>query len=210
MSTHLMPQSLHGTALAALRSYAIRSLQSNTGKIEADHVCCIPSVHPAGHCIFGGDYLIRESGIYLVDFLLEITDFDVSLDPLVILDVYDNLQSKLVVAERSIDRADLAGTPLFSLKFHGRIGQRVEFRAYWRGKSKLKLYGIILKQRSASGEIILTACSIGSRRVVESVTAIIPCFNGAPWLSEAITSIHTQTRAVDEIIVVDDCSSDGS
>jgi glycosyltransferase involved in cell wall biosynthesis len=42
------------------------------------------------------------------------------------------------------------------------------------------------------------------------VTAIIPVYNGEPWLTEAITSIKNQTRAVDELIVVDDGSTDNS
>ena len=42
------------------------------------------------------------------------------------------------------------------------------------------------------------------------VSAIIPVYNGEPWLAEAITSIKGQTRPVDELIVVDDASTDNS
>jgi glycosyltransferase involved in cell wall biosynthesis len=45
---------------------------------------------------------------------------------------------------------------------------------------------------------------------VPTISAIIPCYNGAPWLAEALKSIREQTYPVDEIIVVDDGSSDNS
>ncbi len=51
-----------------------------------------------------------------------------------------------------------------------------------------------------------------SRRygVRASVTAIVPVFNGGELLGDAIRSIRAQTRAVDELLVVDDGSTDGS
>jgi GT2 family glycosyltransferase len=42
------------------------------------------------------------------------------------------------------------------------------------------------------------------------VTAYIPCFNGAAWLREAIDSLLGQTEAVDELLVIDDGSTDHS
>jgi glycosyltransferase involved in cell wall biosynthesis len=43
-----------------------------------------------------------------------------------------------------------------------------------------------------------------------TITAVIPCYNAAPFIAEAIASVQRQTRPVDEIIVVDDCSTDDS
>ncbi|HEV7993967.1 MAG TPA: glycosyltransferase [Gemmatimonadaceae bacterium] len=43
-----------------------------------------------------------------------------------------------------------------------------------------------------------------------TISVIIPCYNAAPFLDEAITSVRMQTRPPDEIIVVDDCSTDDS
>jgi glycosyltransferase involved in cell wall biosynthesis len=43
-----------------------------------------------------------------------------------------------------------------------------------------------------------------------SVAAIIPCYNGSAFLAEAIKSVQSQTRPVDEILVVDDGSTDDS
>ena len=43
-----------------------------------------------------------------------------------------------------------------------------------------------------------------------SVAAVIPCRNAAPYLGEAIASARAQTRAVHEIVVVDDASTDES
>ncbi len=42
------------------------------------------------------------------------------------------------------------------------------------------------------------------------VSIILPCHNGAAFIADAITSVLHQSRAVDEIILVDDGSSDGS
>jgi glycosyltransferase involved in cell wall biosynthesis len=38
----------------------------------------------------------------------------------------------------------------------------------------------------------------------------VPCYNGAPWLAEALESIRAQSLPVQEIIVVDDASTDRS
>ena len=42
------------------------------------------------------------------------------------------------------------------------------------------------------------------------VSVILPVYNGERYLSEAIESILTQTLSDLELIVVDDCSADGS
>lgn len=43
-----------------------------------------------------------------------------------------------------------------------------------------------------------------------SISAIIPVYNGARYLGQAIESVLAQTRPADEVIVVDDGSEDGS
>jgi len=45
---------------------------------------------------------------------------------------------------------------------------------------------------------------------MSTITVVVPCYNGEAFLEEALGSIHGQTRTADEIIVVDDGSTDRS
>src|SRR5512141_1700966 len=47
-------------------------------------------------------------------------------------------------------------------------------------------------------------------RPMLSLSVVMPCFNGAGYLADAIASVRAQTRPVREILVVDDGSTDGS
>ena len=42
----------------------------------------------------------------------------------------------------------------------------------------------------------------------QRISVVIPCYNSASFLGQALQSVREQSRAVDEIIVVDDASSD--
>lgn len=46
--------------------------------------------------------------------------------------------------------------------------------------------------------------------MIASVSAVIPCYNAAPYLAQAIESALAQTRPVLEVVVVDDASTDDS
>lgn len=42
------------------------------------------------------------------------------------------------------------------------------------------------------------------------VSVVIPVRNGMPYLPETLTSVRRQTRPADEVVVVDNCSTDGT
>jgi glycosyltransferase involved in cell wall biosynthesis len=50
----------------------------------------------------------------------------------------------------------------------------------------------------------------GDAAATDRISLIIPCYNAAPYLAEAVESALSQTVAPDEIIIVDDGSTDGS
>lgn len=52
----------------------------------------------------------------------------------------------------------------------------------------------------------LTASDRAGRRL--SVTVMIPAHNEQPWLGDTLRSLQTQTRAPDQVLVIDDCSTD--
>jgi glycosyltransferase involved in cell wall biosynthesis len=198
-----------------LRSFAVSSLQSNTGNIEPDRIVCIPRLHRKGHCLFGGQFLIGEEGTYRAVFELDVAPYAFSVDPVVILDIYENLATRRVLAEREIRAADLTQNPrTIHLDFVAQPGYRVEFRVFWREQSALEARGVVLWRLDDEAAPSLAPADRASPTLrptgSDKVSAIIPCYNGAPWLSEAIASIQAQTQAVHEIIVVDDCSTDGS
>jgi glycosyltransferase involved in cell wall biosynthesis len=200
-----------------LRSFGVSDLHSNTGNIEPNCIVCIPLLHKKGHCIYGGDFLISEEGAYRAVFELDINPYSFADDPLVILDIYENFSARVILAESLIGVADLRNQArTFHLDFIARKGYRVEFRVFWREQSFLKAHGVILKKLKSAASAAMsghdqhTASERLRALATAKVSAIIPCYNGARWLSEAIDSIKAQTQGVDEIIVVDDASTDGS
>ena len=42
------------------------------------------------------------------------------------------------------------------------------------------------------------------------ISVVVPCYNASAFLEQNLTSLIRQSYKPDEIIVVDDCSSDGS
>ena len=52
--------------------------------------------------------------------------------------------------------------------------------------------------------------SDSSRRMKPRVSVVIPVRNGMPYLEETLLSARRQTRRADEVIVVDNCSTDGT
>lgn len=49
-----------------------------------------------------------------------------------------------------------------------------------------------------------------TKKQPSGVSVLIPCFNEAPTIAACVQSFLDQTRAPEQIIVVDDCSTDNS
>ena len=143
----LAPPSTNCRGSTRLRFYPPREFQSNTGNIEADIIRCIPLFHKPGHCLYGGDYLIFENGWYRVFFEGNIEPYPSADDPLIIFDVFENLQNNTVIAERKIATSDVCLKRFsFHLDFWAEEGDRVEFRVYWHERSYLIISGVVLEQ----------------------------------------------------------------
>src|SRR5215471_6790029 len=50
----------------------------------------------------------------------------------------------------------------------------------------------------------------GPHMATNTIAAVIPLYNKEPYVARAIGSVLAQTKPVDEIIIVDDASTDGS
>jgi len=57
---------------------------------------------------------------------------------------------------------------------------------------------------------IVAADSRRTYMTTNTIAALIPLYNKEPYIARAVSSILAQTRPVDEIIIVDDLSTDGS
>jgi len=130
-----------------IRAYPVRGMRVGTGNVEPDRVVCIPLVHREGYCFQAGEYFVPQTGQYSVSFEISIEPYSFAENPLVILDVYDNLQTSSVLAERRIGLEDLAGRPRsFNIEFHAMEGQRLEFRIYWKEQCFLSATKVVLRK----------------------------------------------------------------
>ena len=132
-----------GTATGA-RFLPVREFQSNTGNREPDRISCIPSIHKPGHCLFGGDYQIVGTGRYGVVFEMAVGCPSFAQDPILNLDVHENLAGRGVIAEQQVRAAAVTGgVQFFSMEFDAAEGNRLEFRVYWCGQCSLSVMGVI-------------------------------------------------------------------
>jgi hypothetical protein len=132
---------------AGARYLPAREFQCNTGNIEPDRITCIPMVHKRGHCLFGGDYQIITTGRYRATFEMMIRCPSFAHEPVLTLDVHENLQGRGVLVERGIGRSEITrGLQLFSIEFHAMEGNRVEFRVFWSGHCSLSVMGVVFEE----------------------------------------------------------------
>jgi hypothetical protein len=134
-------------AAAGARYLPVREFQSNTGNIEPDRINCIPLLHKPGHCLFGGDYHIVYTARYRATFEMMIRCPSFAHEPVLTLDVHENLQRRGVLAERGIGVAELTrGLQFFSIEFVAAEGNRVELRVFWAGQCSLSVMGVVFEE----------------------------------------------------------------
>jgi hypothetical protein len=122
-------------------------MRVGTGNVEPDRVVCIPLVHREGVCFAAGDYWVPEADQYIATFEICIMPYSFSESPLVILDVFDNLETSSVLAERRIGSEDLQGRPRsFDVEVYAKEGQRLEFRVYWKEQCFLSVTKVVLRK----------------------------------------------------------------
>lgn len=120
--------------------------ESSTGNRSPDRITCIPLLHKPGHALFGYDQLILRDGNYRALFELRIKGYSFAANPIAVLDVYENLKKKEVLAQRTINVAEAGNkTELFCVDFLAQQGDRVELRVFWNEQCVLEIFGIVLE-----------------------------------------------------------------
>ena len=120
--------------------FTIRFFGSNTGLRLPHLIQCRPGRDAPGHCLFGPNFVIPETGRYRATFEFESTAGGTSGGPVISLDVFANQPEERVLAERPLDSLPPGGQAI-ALDFTARHGQRIEFRVYWHGS-----HGIVLRR----------------------------------------------------------------
>jgi len=120
-----------------------------TGALIDGIVECRPGEHVPGHCLYGGDFIISESGTYQAVLTMASGGATVDSDD-VVFDVFENKVTKTVFAEMQPDPATWRPSPPNNLilEFSAEPGYRIEFRVYWRGRSLLRLDEVRMERLS--------------------------------------------------------------
>lgn len=105
----------------------------NTGEKTNKGIFCFTSHHIQGHCVFGQDVSPFALKTMQVRFFIDLLYNDFGNDPLVSLDVYDNIND-VILAFKILTIIDFTNSPDdISLNFQSAPDQRLEFRIFWHG-----------------------------------------------------------------------------
>jgi peptidoglycan/xylan/chitin deacetylase (PgdA/CDA1 family) len=120
----------------------LENFKTQTGDLQESVLECIPEKHAPGHCLYGPDYVISDSGMYRAVFAVTQVGSEVSGDA--IFDVYENCRINRVLAETQVE-GNGSFKPV-ALEFFAKKRYSIELRVYWRGKSRLKVSEIRLER----------------------------------------------------------------
>jgi hypothetical protein len=121
----------------------LSTFRTQTGRLNGDSVECEPTRDAPGHCLYGPDHFITETGIYRVTFAVE-NQNDAADDT--VFDVYENRRTGRVLTEASAFAGSKGGPSKLPLEFCAERGYRTEFRVYWRGRSPLRIRKVYLER----------------------------------------------------------------
>lgn len=94
-------------------------------------------------------------------------------------------------------------------KLNDRKAQKAPMPAYLHSKLSFEFADEVRKLEELTGRDLML-WRIGTSFDKQRVSVVIPCFNCVETISRAINSVLSQSRKVDQIILVDDASTDGS
>jgi hypothetical protein len=105
----------------------------------------MPIINSEGHAVFGGDYDVLQSGEYVASFDVDVSVLSFAEGPILKLDVFENLSSKKIIAEKEIHYDQLEkGRQFCEIQFSAKEGERVEFRVWWTEQCFMYFYGLYL------------------------------------------------------------------
>jgi peptidoglycan/xylan/chitin deacetylase (PgdA/CDA1 family) len=123
--------------------FPLSAFHTQTGHVKRDSLECMPGRDKPGHCLYGPDYFVAETGTYRVTFAMDAQEGDPDD---AVFDVYENRRTRRVLAEGSVASGCRLGPSTLLLEFLAEGGHRVEFRTYWRGRSLLRIREVRLER----------------------------------------------------------------
>ena len=127
------------------------TLNHDTGRLEGNHIVCVPGRDAIGHCLYGPYLEIHSPARLQVKYMVEMENSVNSDSPLITLDVYDSHRDQ-ILHDFVIDQARLETEGSYCLAFNAQADQCLEFRVYWHGNNTIRVSGVWLEERESKND----------------------------------------------------------